>query len=179
MIQGQRIRMRAPEREDIPLFLKWINDPEVSEGLIFYLPMSKDEEEHWYDAMIQRPAEEHPLTIEIREGEDWKAIGNAGFHLINWRVRAAMVGIMIGEKEYWNQGYGTEAMGLLLKLAFETLNLNRVALDVYADNPRAIRCYQKTSFVLEGTKRQAMYRDGKYVDVLIMSVLRSEWKPDL
>jgi RimJ/RimL family protein N-acetyltransferase len=82
---------------------------------------------------------------------------------------------MIGEKLEWNKGYGSEVMSLLVKHCFETLNLNRVMLRVYTDNIRAVRSYEKAGFVLEGRLREAVYKFGKYDDVLIMSVLRSEW----
>lgn len=175
MIYAKRIRMRAPERSDIPTFVRWFNDPEVTAGLLIAQPMSFADEERWFDSMIQRPMEEHPLTIEARLGDEWKAIGNSGFHNVDWRCRAAEVGIVIGEKEYWNQGYGTEAMQLMLRHGFKTLNFNRIMLDVYETNPRAIRSYEKCGFVHEGRKRQAMYKDGQFFDILIMSVLRAEW----
>lgn len=175
MIFGDRIRLRAPERNDIPMFVRWFNDPEVIAGLLIAQPMSQADEERWFDRMLERSTEEHPLTIEVRLGDEWKAIGNTSFHNVDWRCRSAEIGIVIGEKEYWNKGYGTEAMRLMLHHGFSTLNLNRIMLDVYASNPRAIRSYEKCGFVHEGRKRQAMYKDGVYTDILIMSVLRGEW----
>lgn len=83
---------------------------------------------------------------------------------------------MIGEKDYWDQGYGTEAMQLILHHGFNTLNLNSITLRVYENNPRAIRSYEKTGFVLDGRIRQSQFADGKYLDTLFMSVLREEWK---
>jgi len=171
MIYGKRIRLRAPERVDIPLFVKWLNDPEVRRGLARYLPISTAEEENWFEGMLGRPVVEQPLTIEVQPEGSWRAIGNIAFFNIDWRVRSAEVGILIGEKEFWNQGYGTETMRLFLKHGFETLNLNRIFLVVYENNPRAIRAYEKAGFVLEGRQRQALYMDGEYSDVLMMSVL--------
>ena len=83
---------------------------------------------------------------------------------------------MIGDKSVWNKGYGTETMQMLLQHGFETLNLNRLYLRVYSTNPRAIRAYEKADFIMEGTLREAVYKHGKYSDVHIMSVLRSEWE---
>jgi len=178
MIYGKRIRLRAPEREDIPHFVQWLNDPEVRFGLANYLPMSTPEEEKWFESMLSRPAAEHPLTIEIQPQGKWKAIGNISFFNIDWRVRSAEVGIFIGEKEFWNQGYGTETMQLFLKHGFETLNFNRIFLVVFENNPRAIRAYEKAGFVLEGRQRQAMFMDGEYIDVLMMSVLRRDFSSE-
>ena len=176
VIYGERIRLRAPERSDIPSFVKWFNDPEVTEGLFTAFPVSTATEENWFENMIKRPMREHPLTIEIKQGEEWLAIGNTGFASFDDTARSAEVGIVIGEKEYWNQGYGTEAMRLMLKHGFESLNLHRIMLRVYAYNKRAIRSYEKVGFVQEGTLRQAIYRKGQYHDVLLMSVLQSEWR---
>lgn len=176
MIYSTRIHFRAPERTDIPRFVNWINDAEVIAGLDLVLPWSTVEEENWFDAMIKRPPAEHILVIEVREGEGWLPIGSCGFHDLDWRVRSAEVGIMIGEKSFWNQGYGTEAMSLLLRHGFETLNLNRICLRVFSSNPRAIRSYEKVGFLHEGVHRQAAFKNGQYADVLWMSVLRSEYE---
>lgn len=176
MIYGKRIRLRALEREDLPLFVQWFNDPEVHAGLAVFLPMSLSEEERWFEKMLETPAPEHPLMIEVKSDGGWKAIGDCGFHQIDWRNRSGELGIVIGEKSLWDQGYGTETMDLLLRHGFNSLNLNRIFLRVYATNPRAIRSYEKAGFVHEGRFRQAEFRNGNYVDVLFMSVLRSEWQ---
>jgi RimJ/RimL family protein N-acetyltransferase len=128
--------------------------------------------------MLKRPSEEHPLGIEIKDNNGWKLIGNCGFFDINWRTRCAEVGIFIGEKSCWNKGYGTEVMQLMLRHGFETLNLNRIILHVDADNLGGIRAYEKAGFIHEARLRQANFREGKYCDDLIMSVLCSEWNPD-
>lgn len=175
MIYGKHIRLRAPEREDLPRFVAWLNDPEVRAGLALFLPLSQAEEEKWFEKMLERPAVEHPLVIEVKDGETWKMVGNCGYHNLDWRVRSAELGIFIGDKSFWNQGHGTEVMRLLLRYGFITLNLNRIYLRVFETNPRAIRAYEKAGFVHEGRMRQAEFRDGKYIDVLLMSVLRSEW----
>ncbi|MEJ2707632.1 MAG: GNAT family protein [Anaerolineales bacterium] len=175
MILGEGVRLRAPERSDLPRFVEWLNDPEVREGLLLFKPISLVGEEKWFEDMLQRPPEEHPLVIEVSRETEWIAVGNCGVHRIDWRSRAAELGIFIGEKSYWNQGIGTRVMGLLLKFGFETLNLNRIFLEVFEDNKRAIRAYEKAGFVHEGRKRQAIYKGGRYKDILLMSVLRSEW----
>jgi RimJ/RimL family protein N-acetyltransferase len=175
MIYGKRIRFRSPEREDLPIFVNWINDPEVRVGLSLFLPISMAQEEGWFEEVLKRPVEEQPLTIEVNEKGNWIPIGNVGLFNIDPIVRSAEVGIMIGNKDYWDKGYGTEAMQLILKHGFEILNMNRIFLRVYENNPRAIRCYEKTGFFNEGRMRQAMYTEGKYFDILLFSVLREEW----
>lgn len=176
VIYGERVRLRAAERNDLDKFLEWINDPEVTEGLTLFLPMSSVDEDKWFETAMSKPQEEKPLVVDIKDGSDWRLIGNSNFFDFDWIARAAEVGIMIGDKSVWNQGYGTEVMRLLLRHGFGTLNLNRVYLRVYAENKRAIRTYEKVGFVHEGRLRQAQYKNGLYGDVMLMSVLREEWK---
>lgn len=175
MIYGERIRLRHAEREDLSTFVAWLSDLEVRKGIHMHLPMSQAREEVWFDEMLKRPVDMQTLVIEARQGKKWKMIGNCGFHNIDWRVRSAELGILIGAKKEWNKGYGTETMRLLLKHGFEALNLNRLDLLVYEDNPGAVRAYEKAGFVHEGRMRQAEFSEGEYKDVLLMSVLLSEW----
>lgn len=175
MIYGKRVRLRAVERSDVAQYYDWVNDPDVTAGLTLFLPMSNTDEEKWFESTMQRPQEEKPLAIEIRHGKGWRLIGNCGFFDIDWITRSAEVGIMIGDKSVWGKGYGAEVMLLLQRHGFETLNLNRVYLRVHADNQRAVRAYEKTGFAHEGRLRQAVFKNGRYGDVLLMSVLREEW----
>ncbi len=175
MIYGKRIRFRAIEHTDLPRCQAWLNDPEVIEGLTQIIPLSYMDEERWFERATQAEPEARPLAIEVREGDDWKHVGNIGFMNLEWSPRCAEFGIFIGEKSLWDNGYGTEAVELLLCHGFETLNLNRIYLRVYSTNLRAKRSYEKAGFVLEGTLRQAVYRHGEYADIHIMSILRSEW----
>ncbi len=101
MIYGERIRFRAIEREDLPHFVAWLNDPEVLQGLLLYLPLSQEAEEDWYENMLKRPVNEHPMAIEVKQADGWLHIGNCGFMNIDWRYRSGEVGIFIGEKRLW------------------------------------------------------------------------------
>lgn len=178
MIYGKRIRLRAIEREDLPLFATWLNDPEVRSNLFIYAPISMPEEEKWYEQMLARQQDEHPLAIEIKTETGWELVGNVGFLNINLHDRSAEMGIFIGEKKYWNQGYGREALRLMAQHGFGDLNLNRVYLYVNETNQRGIRCYEKVGFVHEGRLRQACFHEGKYIDTFVMSILSSEWSDE-
>ena len=181
MIYGDRIRFRAVEHDDLPTFQKYVNDPEVTAGLGIYLPLSILDEEDWFAGVRKHPPDERNLVIEIRHpnpetGEDtWKMIGGTGFFNLDKRVRCAEFGIMIGDKTCWDQGYGAEAVRLLCRHGFSTLNLNRIYLRVLETNPRAIRAYEKAGFTHEGRQRQAWYKDGRYYDFLVMSILKEEY----
>lgn len=177
MIYGDGVRFRGIEQSDLPLFVAWLNDPEVREGLAMFLPLSMADEQKWFEEMLERPLEERPFLIEVQQEENtWVGVGNCGFFNINWRIRSAEVGIFIGEKRFWGQGLGTKVMRLLIQIGFDTLNLNRIRLDIYETNPRTIRTYEKVGFMYEGRQRQSIYQNGRYADVLQMSILRSEWE---
>jgi RimJ/RimL family protein N-acetyltransferase len=175
MIYGDRIRLRAAERADLPLFVAWLNDPEVRQFLFLNLPMSLAQEERWFEEMLKAPPAEQVMVIEVQQEGGWTPIGNTSLMNIDWTNSLAEVGIFIGEKAFWSRGYGREAMRLMLKHGFETLNLNRVWLRVYEFNQRGIRAYEHAGFKHEGRLRQAIYKGGRYHDVLIMSALRCEW----
>ena len=89
MIIGDQIRLRAIEKEDLPLFVKWLNDPEVRQGLSLIMPLSLTEEEDWYAGMLKRSPFERPLAIEIQPDprkEVWVFVGNCGFINIDWQI---------------------------------------------------------------------------------------------
>jgi RimJ/RimL family protein N-acetyltransferase len=153
-----------------------LNDPEVIENLLRYTPLSSVEEQAWFDTMIKGPAEEHALVIEVQEDDKWIAIGGTSFHSVDWKNRAAEIGIMIGEKKYWNRGYGRDTMRLMLRHGFNDLNLNRIYLFVFDTNQRAINAYNAAGFVEEGRLRQDIYKNGHFIDTHIMSVLRGDWQ---
>lgn len=176
MIIGKRTRLRGIEREDVPRFVEWLNDPEVVRGISLVVPLSTVQEQNWFDNLRSKPIEEHPLGIEIQTPSGWTLIGNISLMNIAWKDHLAEVGIFIGDKRYWNQGYGRDAMVLMLRYAFFTLGLNRVYLRVFETNPRAVHSYEKAGFVPEGRMRQAYFQDGRFIDVLLMSALCSEWQ---
>ncbi|MCZ2127662.1 MAG: GNAT family N-acetyltransferase [Anaerolineales bacterium] len=175
VIYGKKIRLRAVEREDIKKFHEWVNDPQVTINISMYLPMSLEDETAWFEGFSKMDRHERPLAIEIRKNKTWKIIGNCGVFNLDFRNGNAELGIMIGDKTEWNKGYGTDAMTALSRHCFETLDLHRVYLRVYESHVRAARAYEKVGFVLEGKQRDAVYKNGKHENVLMMSLLRSEW----
>jgi RimJ/RimL family protein N-acetyltransferase len=175
MIHGERIRLRAVERDDLPRFVDWFNDPDVRRGLSLYRPLSQAEEQRWYEQMLERPPAERTYAIDVREGDEWIHIGSCGFFDVDRRSQHAEMGIVIGNKAYWDKGFGADVMRTLLRHGFETLNLHRIYLRVFETNPRAIHLYEKIGFRHEGRLRQHHYLEGHYVDELMMAILRDEW----
>ena len=172
MIKGEQITLRAIEREDLGRFVDWFNDPEVLHHLSLVLPMNYDDEVDWYEAQRK---DENTQNFAIVLNQNKQLIGSIGLMDINRLEQHAELGIAIGDKTQWGQGYGQEAIELLLKFSFEELNLHRIWLTVNITNTRGIRCYQKCGFVKEGQLREAAYHSGHFEDQLIMSVLRSEY----
>lgn len=172
MLVGEGVCLRALERTDIPRLVKWLNDPEVKRFLRSYRPISQAEEEIWFERQIGNPN----FLIFAVENEDGTHIGIISLDEIDWKNRKATMGVIIGEKGYWDRGYGTDAVKTLLRFAFDELNLNRVEVSVYDFNLRAIRCYEKCGFVIEGRLRQSIFRNGRYHDELKMAILKEEWR---
>jgi len=176
MILGERIRFRAIEREDLPMFVAWLNDPEVKQYLLMDIPLSQAMEDNWFEDTLQKDLRQHPMVIEVTTDAGWVPVGNISLFDIDDKNHSAELGIMIGAKKYWNKGYGREAVELLCKHGFETLNLHRIYLKVYAANQRGIRAYENAGFVHEGRLRQAMFFHGEYIDIILMGILRTEWR---
>jgi RimJ/RimL family protein N-acetyltransferase len=172
MIKGKRLTLRAVERDDLPRYVAWLNDPAVTHHLSTLLPFNLDDEIDWYEQQ-RRDRTVLNLAIVIEDGQ--RHIGSVGLMHLDYRQQQAELGIVIGDKSQWRQGYGREAIGLLLNYAFTELNLYRVYLRVDASHSPAIRCYQNCGFKEEGRLRHAVFHHGQFEDQLMMSVLRSEY----
>ena len=170
---GEKVYLRPLEKTDAPVLQAYINDPDVIRTLDQHLPRSLHYEEAWLDGLGK---DESIVAFGIALKKTDTLIGATDLRSINARARKATFGISIGAKEEWNKGYGTEATRLIVKYGFDTLNLNRIALHVYENNPKAIRAYEKVGFVREGRYRQCVFREGRYLDVICMAVLREEWE---
>ena len=175
MLRGERIQLGPVKREYIESYLKWLNDPELTQYLSIFLPLTRMKEEDWVENLKNRNDTIVFGILTSDENGVEKLIGNCGLHEIDWKNRVAEVGIMIGEKELHGKGYGTEAMELILEYGFQTVNLNRIQLHVYDFNIRAIKSYTKIGFIEEGRLRQAQFKNGKYYDMILMSMLHEEW----
>ena len=178
MLRGKKVLLRPLKRSDITSFLKWFNDPEVTQYLNFYLPMTEMAEEKWIENAASRiqAGTDICLIIEAIEGESSKPIGNVGLSGINPRDHSATFGIAIGEKDYWGNGYGTEATQLILEYAFQQLNLHRISSSAFAFNERSIRLHKKVGFKEEGRQREAIFKNGYFHDHVMFGILRNEWR---
>jgi RimJ/RimL family protein N-acetyltransferase len=175
VIVGEKVRLRPIKRDDLPCFVEWFSDPEVRRYLDMYLPFSLAQEEQWFEHLLEQLEEQKVVMLTI-ETNDGAHIGNISLFDINWKARHAELGITIGDKDYWGQGYGSDAVRTMLRVAFGEMNLHRVFLRVHADNARGINCYKNVGFQKEGTLRESVFREGTYLDMLIMGILESEFE---
>ena len=174
MLEGKLVNLRAPEMGDLERNFRWMNDPDVTQHLNMRYPISIAAEEAWMRERTTGMGAFHNVWYAI-ETKDGVHIGGINFHSVDPEDRKARLGVMIGEKEYWSRGYGTDALITFLRFAFDEMNLNRVDLTVNADNERARACYLKCGFVEEARLRQAVYQRGAYGDQLVMGMLRDEF----
>jgi RimJ/RimL family protein N-acetyltransferase len=176
MLEGELIRLRALELDDLERCYRWLNDGELTrfiEGGRY--PVSREYEREWLENAVRNRSSFSNVLMAI-ETKDGVHIGNIGLHEGSPEHRSAKLGIMIGEKEYWSKGFGTDAIRVVLRFAFERMNLNRVELGTVDFNDRAQACYRKCGFVEEGRRREDRYIDGEYHDLIMMGILRREWQ---
>lgn len=170
---GAKIRLRGVRRPDMEAYRRWLADPEVTAFLeMGWKPLVDSDLDSVFGSLTASP---DTVAFAIEDATTGEAVGIAGLYLIQWLARRAQFNILIGEPRAWNRGFGTEALNLLLAYGFETLNLESIQLGVNADNLRAVRSYEKAGFVHEGRRRKFVYRNGRYFDSLMMSMLREEY----
>lgn len=170
---GAKVYLRPLELADAPVMQAWVNDQEVIRNLLLYRPVNLQNEEDF----VRRSAEgKELLSLGIVAKRTDRLIGTTGLFAIDWKNRQAGFGIEIGAKREWGKGYGTEATRLIVGYGFDTLNLNRVWLEVHEDNVRGRRAYERVGFRREGLMRQRVFREGRYWDTIFMALLREEWE---
>lgn len=173
-IVGKKVYLRALEKSDLAgNMFQWANDSDVTHYMFMgAVPNTMERLEEEYEPLSKS---KNDVVFAVIDKETDIHIGNVGLYVINWISRAAEFRIIIGEKGYWNKGYGTEATKLTVEYAFEKLNLNKVWLGVNAEHKGAIRAYERAAFVNEGVLRQEIYRNGKYYDAVRMSIIREAY----
>jgi len=169
---GQLVRLAASDPADAEIVARWSRDTEYhrlgDDGWAY--PQSVKQVREWLEHDRDRN-----FHFAIRALSDDRLIGSIGLWIESWAYGEAWAGIGIGERDYWGNGYGTDAMRLILRFAFAELNLWRVTLGGYAYNPRALRSYEKAGFRREGVIRGDCRRDGQRWDSVFMGILCEEW----
>jgi len=176
MICGRLVGLRPLETEDVFVMFKWFNDERVLEDLgaeNMFFATSLEEEKLVVDSMI---GDGRSQFLVIHRLQDHEAVGIIGLANLDERNASAELRIVIGEVGAWDQGLGTDAIQVLLDHAFNVRNLHRVWLRVMEYNQRALRCYEKCGFQIEGRSRQDLYHRGAWRDAYRMSILEDDYR---
>jgi len=168
---GTKCYLSPMRAEDAPVYTKWFNDLEVQRSCVIPVPViTLEAEQEW----IANAAQQGDVVFAIVDAAEHRLIGNTGLHRIEPLNRTAELGIVIGEKDCWDKGYGSEATLLMLDYGFNVLNLHSVMLRAYAFNERALACYRKCGFREIGRRREAKVIAGRCWDEIYMDILDSE-----
>ncbi|MFH1473258.1 MAG: GNAT family protein [bacterium] len=170
---GRKVNLRPFSRAEIPILTRWINDPEVREFIAAILPQTEKQEEEWFNK-LGIDDKNIILGIETKEGV---LIGSMGIHKINWQDRICITGALIGEKEYWGKGYGTDAKMVILDYIFNTLNLHKVCSAVIAYNKRSLHYSLRCGYKIEGRRRKHIFKKGRYWNLIELGLFKEEWLP--
>lgn len=173
-MHGNLVYLRILEKSDLEKTTRWINSDYISD-IMGYLPVKSIEQQYgWYES-LKNDANRYIFAICLND--DGRHIGNIGLGNIDHINRHAMFSIFIADKMDQGKGYGTQAAQLLLKFAFNRLNMNKIYLRTSQRFNGAIIMYERLGFVKEGVMRQHYYTDGKYEDKIMYSILKNEFKP--
>lgn len=166
------VTLREIVEADVPHWVAWFNDPEVTEFTGMEVgQVTLEGEQRWFEAVTAPDYKDHHWQIDVQGTH----IGGCSLALTHGD-RQAELGIVIGERAYWGKGYGTAALCEVLRRGFVELKLHRIHLQALAANARGIRCYEKAGFRHEGLHRQASWKRGAWRDAVTMAILEEEWE---
>jgi len=173
-IYGNRVMLREYRESDYEHMRSWVNNPNIVGTLsdIFLYPHSETNSRHFLDMAMSRDWK--GFVIAFKDTEEY--IGQIDLVKLDEKNGWAELGIVIGSEENQGKGYGTEALQLLCKFAFEELRLNRLELVCWSFNVQGRRAYEKVGFVQEGVRRKKRYRNGEFFDEVCYGLLKEEWK---
>ncbi|HNX01866.1 MAG TPA: GNAT family protein, partial [Candidatus Cloacimonadota bacterium] len=173
-LTGERVFLSPHNPEDYERFAEWVNDPEICISMNILPQIYSMEKER--EILQKFSSTDKGYHFAIIDKETGKPIGGTALLDVDHIHRKATFGIFIGDRNYWNGGFGTEATKLVLDFGFNILNLINIDLHVIAFNARAIRCYEKCGFKQVGIRRQGYFVAGQYHDELIFDLLAEDFK---
>lgn len=174
MPEGDRIRLTPLEQEDLPLIVEWRNQPSVRRCFFDKSIISRSGQEEWFRRYLADPSRQIFIARLKEKGE---AVGMIGFYAIDMAHHNAEIGsTIVAGNAARGQGYGTEMVRAMLEYGFRDLNLHRIYAYAIDGNLASVRVKQKCGFRIEGHLRGAHYCEGVYRDVVLLSILRDEWK---
>ena len=173
-IVGEKVALGPLRRDLLPQYLRWMNDFEVTRTLgVGSRPLTMEAEAGWYETASVSGTQVYFTLYERHPA--LRPIGTTSLMEIDYAQRRATFGLLIGEKEAWGQGYGTETTRLMLGYGFSHLGLHNVMLTVFSPNERGLRAYANAGFREIGRRREAFRIDGQVCDEVFMDCLATEF----
>ena len=174
-LETNKAQLRSLDINDSAEFYAWSCDREVTQFSLsaYAYPQSKAEISTWLSGIN---ANKICVTFGICSVKTGKLIGYAGIASISSLNRSGEYFILIGNKAYWGDGIGTEVTKVITDYGFNTLGLHRIELTAYANNPAAIRAYENAGYMHEGLKKEAGFRNGVFIDKIMMAILAPAWQ---
>jgi [ribosomal protein S5]-alanine N-acetyltransferase len=171
--KGERIHLRALMEKDLTSsYLQWLNDEEVCRNNSHAVFPNTEQRMKTYYNSIQNQLN---VVLAIIHSDTDRHIGNVSLLNINWISRNAEFAILMGEKDFWGKGYGKEAARLIVQYGFERLNLHRIYCGTLNGNSGMIKLAASMGMKEEGRRREAIFKNGKYVDILEYGILYHEF----
>ncbi|WP_442951164.1 GNAT family N-acetyltransferase [Paenibacillus sp. 481] len=170
---GENVYLRPLNREDAELYYEQLYDSETRKFTGTHKHYTKEQIANYIDSKAH---DRSSVLLLIALNETDEVIGDIALQDMDGINRSAGIRIAISHEEHQGQGYGQEAMLLMLEYGFGLLNLQRIDLEVFAYNARAAHVYEKLGFVREGVRRQALYYNHQYHDVILMGMLVDEYR---
>ena len=173
-LTGEGTRLRAVEPADGVSAHPWVNDREVIEHVARRFPISLPAERQWSESASAGQSYRH-VAFAIERLDDGRFIGTCGLSGQAPEDRVAELGVLIGDRASWGQGFGFDALRTLLCFGFREMNLRRIWLRVDENHPRGVPLYERLGFVHEGRQRGAHWARGRPLDFLVMGIQRAEF----
>ncbi len=170
--KGEKVSLGPVVKEDLETLVIHINDEETSRFLTVNYPISYEMEKDWFDRINKSTNEEIHLAIIENSSND--LVGVTGLHKINHINRTSGFGIAL-RKKFHQKGYGTEAATLIIRYAFNYLNLRKVCSSAFALNEKSLKLHFKLGFTKEGVKKEQFFKQGRYTDEVILGLFRNDF----
>lgn len=174
VIAGERVRLVPPKPEMLETFCRWFEDAEVTRYLDNIFPFTLDAEREWF-ANVAKDKTQVLWAVMATDRAEERLVGTTSLGGIHPIHHSASSGNLIGEKGEWGKGYGTEAVGLRTRFAFEQLNLHKISSTVYLPNVGSQRVLEKAGYRTVGIAREHIWRNGEWMDAWLGEILRDDW----
>jgi len=172
ILPGGKVTLRPLEKTDLARSLQWFTDPLVNKYLgQNFKDLTEEREEQWFHYVKYS---NQNIIFAIQEATSDTHIGNCGLHKIDLRRKSCGLGIVIGEKNYWGRGFGTDTIKALINFALDDLRLSKIWLDVYTYNHRATKVYKNCGFKLTRVLKKNHLYNGKYWDTFLMEYSKKQ-----